>query len=55
LALDVWVGVDGTTQVLDEAEFAALPLSAAERAAARAALAEVLALAAQRAGPFAAT
>ncbi len=55
LALDVWVGVDGTTQVLDEAEFAALPLSAAERAAARAALAEILALAAQRAGPFAAT
>jgi predicted RNA-binding protein associated with RNAse of E/G family len=52
LALDVWVGADGTTQVLDEEEFAALPLSDDERKAARAALAELLALAEQRSGPF---
>lgn len=52
LALDVWVGADGTTQLLDEEEFAALPLSDDERQAARTALAEVLALAGQRAGPF---
>lgn len=53
LALDVWVNPDGTALVLDEDEFAALSLSDSERAAARAALAKVLRLAAQRAGPFA--
>ncbi|MBL8046347.1 MAG: DUF402 domain-containing protein, partial [Anaerolineales bacterium] len=37
LALDVWVNVDGTSLVLDEEEFAALPLSEAERHAAYAA------------------
>lgn len=52
LALDVWVSADGTTQVLDEEEFAALPLSDDEREAARAALAELLTLAGQRSGPF---
>lgn len=53
LALDVWVRPDGSALVLDEDEFAALPLSAEERGAARAALAELLNLVAQRAGPFA--
>jgi hypothetical protein len=53
LALDVWVDADGRARVLDEEEFAALPLSEAEREAARAALAELLDLASQRAGPFA--
>jgi hypothetical protein len=53
LALDVWVNPDGTARVLDEDEFAALPLGEAEAAAARAALGELLSLAAQRAGPFA--
>jgi uncharacterized protein len=52
LALDVWVDASGQAQVLDEAEFAALPLSAEEVDTVRAACAELLALAAQRAGPF---
>lgn len=52
LALDVWVDPDGRAQVLDEAEFAALPLSAEEASAVRAACAELLALAAQHTGPF---
>jgi predicted RNA-binding protein associated with RNAse of E/G family len=52
LALDVWVDPFGQAQVLDEAEFAALPLSADESRAVRAACAELLALAAQHAGPF---
>ncbi|MCS6939034.1 MAG: DUF402 domain-containing protein [Roseiflexus sp.] len=52
LALDVWVGADGTTLVLDEEEFDALPLSEEERKAARAALTELLTLAGQRSGPF---
>lgn len=52
LALDVWFHPDGTAVVLDEAEFAALPLSPAERAAAQAAVAELQALAAQGAAPF---
>jgi hypothetical protein len=38
--------------VLDEDEFAALPLEPSDRQAARAALAEMQALAARRAGPF---
>ncbi|GEM_PF-286342 len=38
LALDVWVDPDGRVMVLDEDEFAALPLDDGERAAAREAL-----------------
>lgn len=53
LALDVWVEADGKTRVLDEAEFAELPIAAEERDAARHALAELLGLAAHPAGPFA--
>ena len=53
LALDVWVDPAGRTWVLDEEEFAALDLGPDEVAAARAAVAKVLALAAQRGGPFA--
>lgn len=45
LALDVWVSPAGDATVLDEDEFAALPLPAADRAAARDALAQLLALA----------
>lgn len=52
LALDLWVAPDGTMQVLDEDEFAALPLTLAEREAAYAALAELQALAMRRAPPF---
>jgi predicted RNA-binding protein associated with RNAse of E/G family len=52
LALDVWVDPEGKTQVLDEAEFAALPLAADEITAVRAACAELLDLAGPRAGVF---
>ncbi len=52
LALDVWVDPLGQAQVLDEAEFAALPLSADESRTVRAACAELLRLAADRADPF---
>jgi uncharacterized protein len=52
LALDVWIDPAGQAQVLDEAEFAALPLSADEASAVRAACAELLMLAAQHARPF---
>lgn len=52
LALDVWVSPDGTSLVLDEDEFAALPLSATERRAAQAATAELQLLAKQGAWPF---
>jgi len=45
LALDVWVSPAGDVTVLDEDEFAALPLPPADRAAAREALAHLLALA----------
>ncbi len=45
LALDVWVSPQGEATVLDEDEFAALPLPPADRAAARAALTQLLALA----------
>ncbi len=38
LALDLWVSANGQQTVLDEDEFAALPLEAATRAQARAAL-----------------
>ena len=52
LALDLWVAPDGSALVLDEDEFAALPLAPGETAAARAALDELRALAAARAVPF---
>ena len=52
LALDLWVAPDGAMQVLDEDEFAALPLSADERQAARAALAKLKAMVSQRVPPF---
>jgi predicted RNA-binding protein associated with RNAse of E/G family len=54
LALDVWIAPDGSALVLDEDEFAALPLASEEKAAARAALDGLRSLAAARAGPFAA-
>jgi uncharacterized protein len=41
LALDLWVTPEGTQMVLDEDEFAALPLDAGTRQRARAALAEL--------------
>jgi predicted RNA-binding protein associated with RNAse of E/G family len=41
LALDLWVAPDGTQTVLDEDEFAALPLDAETRQQARAALEEL--------------
>lgn len=52
LALDLWVAPDGEMQVLDEDEFAALPLTPAEREAAQKALAELQAMVAQKAAPF---
>lgn len=52
LALDLWVAPDGETQVLDEDEFAALPLTPAEREAAQRSLAELQAMAARKAAPF---
>jgi predicted RNA-binding protein associated with RNAse of E/G family len=52
LALDLWVRPDGEMQVLDEDEFAALPLTPEEREAARSALAELQAMVAQGVGPF---
>lgn len=53
LALDLWINSDGSARVLDEEEFAGLPLAPAEREAARAALDELQVFAAKRAGPFA--
>jgi predicted RNA-binding protein associated with RNAse of E/G family len=41
LALDVYIAPDGAITVLDEDEFATLPLDEATRACARAALAEL--------------
>ncbi len=52
LALDLWVAPDGGMRVLDEDEFAALPLPLAEREAAQNALAELQAMVAQRTIPF---
>jgi predicted RNA-binding protein associated with RNAse of E/G family len=52
LALDLWVAPDGETRVLDEDEFAALPLNPAEREAARQALAELQEMVAQGMAPF---
>jgi hypothetical protein len=45
--LDVWVWPDGRTLILDEDEFAALPLTPAERKKATAALAELCQCAAE--------
>ncbi|MBI5830539.1 MAG: DUF402 domain-containing protein [Chloroflexi bacterium] len=53
LALDYFVQPSGREFVLDEDEFAALPLSPEEAASARAALAELRTLAAGHSGPFA--
>jgi len=53
LALDLWVAPDGECRVLDEDEFAALPLTTAEREAAQKALAELQAMVAQGVVPFA--
>ena len=54
LALDYFRQPGGREYILDEDEFEALNLSAAERRTARAALGELRALAAAGAGPFAA-
>ena len=55
LALDYFLQPSGREFILDQDEFSALYLSPQDAAAARAALAELRALAAQRAGPFART
>ena len=52
LALDLWVAPDGETLVLDEDEFAALPLSPTEREAAKNGLAELQAMVRQKTPPF---
>ncbi len=52
LALDLWVNPDGSIQVLDEDEFADLPLSPWEREAAREAVAELRARVARGEPPF---
>ena len=46
LALDVWVGLDGQTSLLDEDEFAELDLSEEERVRGETAVQQILALAA---------
>lgn len=52
LALDLWVTPGGEMRVLDEDEFAALPLADEERETAREALAELKAMVAQECSPF---
>ena len=52
LALDLWVAADGQMQVLDEDEFAELPLSSEERRIARQALAELQGIVERREPPF---
>ena len=52
LALDVWVGPDGSIAVLDEDEFAALGLSGADRAEALDALKELKSMVQERQKPF---
>ncbi len=52
LALDLFVAPDGTAELLDEDEFAALELTAADEAAALQAVAEVLEAVAAGASPF---
>lgn len=53
LALDLWVWPDGRDLLLDEDEFAELAINDDERAECWAAIAELRALAAEKAGPFA--
>ena len=52
LALDLWVAIGGETTVLDEDEFAALPLDPTERAVARQALDELQGIVTRREAPF---
>lgn len=52
LALDMWVAPTGETQVLDQDEFANLPLTQAERANGLRALAELQTMVSRRAPPF---
>ena len=52
LALDVWISSDGAHQVLDRAEFDALPLDAAARQQATNALRELLDRVQRRLPPF---
>ncbi len=52
LALDVWIAPDGAYQVLDQAEFDALPLDAAARQQATSALRELLDRVLRRLPPF---
>ena len=52
LALDMWVTPDGETLVLDEDEFAELPLTPEEREAAQKALAELQTMVLQKRPPF---
>ncbi len=52
LALDLWVAPNGESLVLDEDEFAVLPLPPTEREAARKALAELQTMVARKALPF---
>jgi len=52
LALDLWVAPGGEMRVLDEDEFAALPLTPTEREAARQALADLQTMVAQKVAPF---
>jgi len=54
LALDLWVDPGGGVSLLDEEEFAALPLTGHERAQARAAVTTLREMVACREGPFAA-
>ncbi len=52
LALDVWIDPDGAYRVLDQDEFAALPLDRATRLRAQQAVGELLYLLYHRAAPF---
>jgi predicted RNA-binding protein associated with RNAse of E/G family len=52
LALDVWIGTDGSLLVLDEDEFAGLDLTEADRHAALKAVEELKELARSRRPPF---
>src|SRR3972149_5678116 len=52
LALDVWIGRDGSALVLDEDEFATLDLTDADRSRALAALEELKTMARERREPF---
>ncbi len=54
LSLDVWIDPDGRTLIMDEDEYTALPLTAAEREAVQDALADLLAQAQAGSPPFAA-